>query len=46
MELVERTNDTLPGVLATNSSYHKSCYTTIANISKLERAKKRYLDSI
>ena len=29
MELVERTNDTLPGVLATNSSYHKSCYATI-----------------
>ena len=25
VELVERTKDTLPGVLATNSSYHKSC---------------------
>ena len=46
MELVERTNDTLPDVLATNSSYHKSCYATITNISKLERAKKRYRDSI
>ena len=46
MELVERTNDTLPGVLATNSSCHKSCYATITNISKLERAKKRYPDSI
>ena len=46
MELVERTNDTLPGLPATNSSYHKSCYATITNISKLECAKKRYRDSI
>ena len=37
---------TLPGLPATNSSYHKSCYATITNISKLERAKKRYRDSI
>ena len=46
VELVERTKDTLPSVLATNSSYHKSCYAAITNISKLERARKRYRDSI
>ena len=44
--LVERTKDTLPSVLATNSSYHKNCYAAITNISKLERARKRYWDSI
>ena len=44
--LVERTKDTLPSVLATNSSNHKSCYAAITNISKLERARKRYRDSI
>ena len=46
MELVERTKDTLPSVLATNSSNHKSCYAAITSISKLERARKRYRDSI
>ena len=46
MELVERTKDTLPSVRATNSSYHKSCYAEITNISKLERARKRYRDSV
>ena len=46
VELVERTKDTLPSVLATNSSYHKSCYAAITNISKLERARKRYRDSM
>ena len=46
VELVERTKDTLSSVLATNSSYHKSCYAAITNISKLERARKRYRDSI
>ena len=46
MELVERTKDTIPSVLATNSSYHKRCYAAITNISKLERAGKRYRDSI
>ena len=46
VELVERTKDTLPSVLATNSSYHKSCYAAITNISKLERARRRYRDSI
>ena len=46
VELVERTKDTLPSVRATNSSYHKSCYAEITNISKLERARKRYRGSI
>ena len=46
VELLERTKGTLPSVLATNSSYHKSCYAAITNISKLERARKRYRDSI
>ena len=46
MELVERTKDTLPSVLATNSSDHKRCYAVITNIVKLERARKRYQDSI
>ena len=46
VELVERTKDTLPSVRATNSSYHKSCYAEITNISKLERARKRYRDSV
>ena len=46
VELVERTKDTLSSVLATNSPYHKSCYAAITNISKLERARKRYQDSI
>ena len=45
-ELVEHTKVTLPSVLATNSSYHKSCYAAIRNISKLEHARKRYWDSI
>ena len=46
VELVERTKDTLSSVLATNSSYHKSCYAAITNISKLEHARKRYQGSI
>ena len=46
VELVERTKDTVPSVLETNSSNHKSCYAAITNISKLERARKRYRDSI
>ena len=46
MELVKRTKDTLPSVLVTNSSNHKSCYAATTNISKLERARKRYRDSI
>ena len=33
VKLVERTKDALPSVLTTNSSYHKSRYAGITNIS-------------
>ena len=46
-DFVERTRGLNPeDLLAKNASYHKSCYPDIANITKIERAKKRYLDSI
>ena len=47
MDFVERTKDRNPeDLLAKNASYHKSCHADIATTTKIERAKKRYRDSI
>ena len=44
---VERTkNLTADGLIEQNTKYHESCYAMFANTGKLERAKKRYYDSI
>ena len=37
---------TAADLFAKKSGYHKSCYAEFANVGKLERAKKRYSDSI
>ena len=47
MNFVERTRDLKPEDLLTkNASYYRNCYANIANTIKIERAKKRYHNSI
>ena len=47
MDFIERSRDLNPeNLLARNASYHKSCYADISDTTKIERAKKRYRDSI
>ena len=44
---VERTTDkTAKELYESKVCYHESCYSNLANVGKLERAKKRYADSI
>ena len=47
MDFIERSRDLNPeNLLAKNAPYHKSCYADISDTTKIERAKKRYRDSI
>ena len=47
MDFVECTRDHNPeDLLAKNASYRKGCYADITNSTKIDRAKKRYRDSI
>ena len=47
MDFIERSRDLNPeNLLANNAPYHKSCYADISDTTKIERAKKRYRDSI
>ena len=46
IDFVEHTRDFNPEDLLTmNASYHKSCYADIGNTTKIECAKKQYLES-
>ena len=47
MDFVQHTTDFNPEDLLTkNASYHKSCYADIGNTTKIECAKKQYLESL
>ena len=46
-EFVERTKSvTARELFDQHAQYHSSCYKSITNIEKVQRAKKRYSDSI